>query len=112
MNWIPRKLASQVRIICSLIDDTPQHKNMMKRESKPIEVHVKPLTLATRKDIVAEVLGKFNKKLDIDQMFDLLTKTSSENPLWLSIACEELRVFGEFREISDKINNLADGLLE
>ena len=63
-------------------------------------------------DIVAEVLGKFNKKLDLDQMFDLLTKESSQNPLWLSIACEELRVFGQFREISDKINSMADGLLE
>ena len=58
------------------------------------------------------MLGKFNKKLDLDQMFDLLTKESSQNPLWLSIACEELRVFGQFREISDKINSIADGLLE
>ena len=58
------------------------------------------------------MLGKFNKKLDLDQMFDLLTKESSQNPLWLSIACEELRVFGQFREISDKINSMADGLLE
>ena len=58
------------------------------------------------------MLGKFNKKLDLDQMFDLLTKESSQNPLWLSIACEELRVFGSFREISDKINSMADGLLE
>ena len=112
MNWIPRKLAPQVRVICSLIDNTTQHQNLLKRESLPLEVRVQPLTLTTRKDIVAEVLGKFNKKLDMDQMFDLLAKSSSENPLWLSIACEELRVFGEFREISDKINNLADGLLE
>ena len=49
MNWIPRKLAPQVRVICSLINDTPQHKNMMKRETKPREVMVKYLTLATRK---------------------------------------------------------------
>ena len=59
-----------------------------------------------------EYLGKFNKKLDMDQIFSLLTKTASENPLWLSIACEELRVFGDFRQVSDKINSLPDGLLE
>jgi len=62
--------------------------------------------------IVDELLGRYNKKLDAEQMSSLLTKQSSENPLWLSIACEELRVFGQFRELSDKINHLADGLLE
>jgi len=64
------------------------------------------------KQIVTELLGKYNKTLDDDQMTSLLSKSSSENPLWLSIACEELRVFGRFREVSDKINTLADGLLE
>ena len=63
-------------------------------------------------EIVTEYLGRFNKKLDEDQMISLLSKDSSENPLWLSVACEELRVFGEFRRINDKINTLADGLLE
>jgi len=62
--------------------------------------------------IVNELLGRYNKRLDDDQMSSLLAKQSSENPLWLSIACEELRVFGQFRELSDKINHLADGLLE
>ncbi len=63
-------------------------------------------------EIINEFLGKFNKKLDLDQMIGLLSKKSSENPLWLSIACEELRVYGEFRKMNDKINTLADGLLE
>ncbi len=62
--------------------------------------------------IVEQSLGRFNKRLDFGQMDCLLDKGSSDNPLWLSIACEELRVFGQFRKISDKINQLADGLLE
>ena len=59
-----------------------------------------------------ELLGRYNKRLDPDQLECLLAKSSSSNPLWLSIACEELRVFGSFRQISDKVNQLADGLLE
>ena len=70
------------------------------------------LILNLSQEIVTEYLGRFNKKLDEDQMISLLSKDSSENPLWLSVACEELRVFGEFRRINDKINTLADGLLE
>ena len=62
--------------------------------------------------IVKEMLGKYNKKLDQNQMMSLLSKKSSENPLWLSVACEELRVFGLFDKVTDKINSLHDGLLE
>ena len=45
-------------------------------------------------------------------MESLLAKESSQNPLWLAIACEELRVFGLFDRLTDKINSMADGLLE
>ena len=62
--------------------------------------------------IVDGLLGRYNKKLDESQMCTIMNKASSENPLWLAIACEELRVFGHFRQISDKINQLSDGLLE
>ena len=57
-------------------------------------------------------LAKFNKRLDPIQMRSMLDKESSQNPLWLSIACEELRVFGIFEQVQDKINALANGLLE
>lgn len=63
-------------------------------------------------EIVAEVLGRFQKKLTLDQMIELLNKESSANPLWLSIACEELRVFGDFKQISEKVASLKDSLLE
>lgn len=62
--------------------------------------------------IITETLGKYQKRLDKQQMASLLSKESSQNPLWLSIACEELRVFGSFESLSDKINGLADGLLQ
>lgn len=67
---------------------------------------------ATFQEIVNTLLGRYNKKLDENQMASLLSKEWSVNPLWLAIACEELRVFGQFRQVSDKINQLADGLLE
>lgn len=59
-----------------------------------------------------QVLTKFNKRLDSVQMDCLLAKEASANPLWLSIACEELRVFGLFSKVTEMIKDLADGLLE
>lgn len=62
--------------------------------------------------IVRDVLGRYNKSLDLDQMVSVLAKESSANPLWLSIACEELRVFGDFYRVTEKVSSLRDGLLE
>ncbi len=55
---------------------------------------------------------EFHKQLNEDQMNMLLAKKNSENPLWLSLACEELRLFGVYRQLTQKIQSLADGLLE
>ncbi|XP_071494027.1 telomerase protein component 1-like [Diadema antillarum] len=111
LTWLPNKLAPQVRCIFSMIDDTPQHQSLTSRSNAPTEVFVTPLDMESREAIVRETLGKYNKKLDDEQMANLLSKESSQNPLWLSVACEELRVFGLFSKVTDKINKLADGLL-
>ena len=44
-------------------------------------------------------------------MVMMIAKKSSDNPLWLSIACEELRVFGIFEKVTEKIEELADDIL-
>jgi nephrocystin-3 len=111
-TWLPKKLAPQIRIVMSMIDDTAPHKLLKQRERLPIQLFVKPLDRASRQEIVTAMLGRYNKLLDDLQMQSLLSKTASENPLWLSIACEELRVFGDYRMVTDKINKLADGLFE
>ena len=49
MTWLPRKLAPKVRVILSMIPETPPHLNLMKRETKPIIVMVPPLSLSVRK---------------------------------------------------------------
>ncbi|XP_071840216.1 TPR repeat-containing protein DDB_G0287407-like [Apostichopus japonicus] len=111
LSWLPRRLSPSVRCIFSMIDDTPPHRSLRNRTLKPTEVTVTPLDMKSRQAIVTEMLGQYNKRLDAEQMSSLLSKNSSQNPLWLAIACEELRVYGEFSKVTDKINSLQDGLL-
>ncbi|XP_001198485.3 telomerase protein component 1 isoform X2 [Strongylocentrotus purpuratus] len=111
LTWLPNKLAPQIRCIFSMIDQTPQHQTLGLRSNAPTEIFVTPLDMESREAIVKETLGNYNKRLDEEQMANLLSKESSQNPLWLSVACEELRVFGVFSKVTDKINKLADGLL-
>jgi hypothetical protein len=56
-------------------------------------------------------LSRYNKRLDDEQMKLLLSKKGSANPLWLSLACEELRVYGVFKMVNEKIQSLSDDLL-
>ena len=62
------------------------------------------------KDIITETFAQYNKRLDDSQMRLLLSKDGSANPLWLSLACEELRLFGSFEKVLQKIRELADDL--
>jgi len=57
--------------------------------------------------IVETFLRKYNKVLAEGHMNTLLEKEFSHNPLWLVTACEELRVFGDFRALKDTVNKLA-----
>ena len=41
----------------------------------------------------------------------LLEKQGSANPLWLTLACEELRVYGVFNLMDEKIASLSDDLI-
>ena len=57
------------------------------------------------------ILRLYNKRLDGHQMSTLLEKKGSANPLWLALACEELRVYGHFNKMDEKISDLSDDLL-
>ena len=57
------------------------------------------------------MLNRYGKQLTEAQMSQLLSKTSSDNPLWLSVACEEIRRVDESSHIDDKIAELPEGLL-
>ncbi|KAH9495183.1 hypothetical protein Btru_018582, partial [Bulinus truncatus] len=112
ISWVPRKLAPQVRLIMSMVTDTEVHKALLSRETKPTEIHVTPLDNNSKQGIVEEILYKHGKiKLTSQQMRCLLDKPLSENPLWLTLACQELKLVEGDRNISSKINKLPDSLL-
>lgn len=58
------------------------------------------------------MLGRYRRSLSEGQVEKLLAKESSENPLWLSVACEEIRLIDDPSVIDTTIDNLADGLLK
>ena len=46
------------------------------------------------------------QKLDVEQLRLLVSAPGALNPLWLSLSCEELRVFGVFEKVTEHIKKL------
>ena len=67
--------------------------------------------------IVQEMVKKHDKKLSDGHIDRLLAHTSSENPLWLSVACEEIclyidRTDQDATEARAIISALPEGILK
>lgn len=110
-RWLPEKLSDNVRVIISTIESTVSHQTIRSFKTSPLEIICGPLDKISRQAIVENILQIYNKRLDPEQMEVLLNKKGSENPLWLTLACEELRVFGKFETLIYKIKDLPDDLI-
>ena len=67
------------------------------------------------KHYLNEYVCIIQQRLDPTQMNMLVSHSGAELPLWLAIGCEELRVYGDFRTLSKKIEllpNSLEGLLQ
>jgi len=110
-RWLPETLSKNVRVVVSMIEGTPTHLMLRAYRTNPKEIICGPLDDSSRQAIVKNILSQYNKRLDDQQMTALLQKEGSSNPLWLTLACEELRVFGKFEMLLEKIHNLPDDLI-
>lgn len=102
---------SKVSVIHLLILFKGSYSEILKRRNLEC-IQVGALTEEDRSDIVRLVLADYNKKLNNAQLASLLAKKEATNPLYLVVACEELRVFGIFEKISEKISNFAQTVPE
>ncbi|XP_055957078.1 TPR repeat-containing protein DDB_G0287407 isoform X2 [Patella vulgata] len=109
LTWLPSVLTPELRIIVSTLEGDCLNA-LRSRDIKTKEVPVEPLNIEIRKDIVSKILAEYNKLLDQEQMQLLIDKDDAGRPLWLSLACEELRVTGDFRGLTEKIQNLPGDL--
>ena len=111
-NWLP----TSFRIIASTLEGDCLE-NLRRRSPRPIELAVDPLSYEERREVVRQMLWGYRKRLDeveVDaryngtQMGMVLQKRESQNPLYLLVACEELRLFGEFEQVTRRVAQLPD----
>eukprot|EP00039_Didymoeca_costata_P003849 m.70069 g.70069 ORF g.70069 m.70069 type:complete len:904 (-) comp12107_c0_seq1:53-2764(-) len=104
-----------LKIILSGTSDSVPVKWMLANHDNNLQEYELPgLSVAGRSVLIEHMLSKYGKGLDEDQTSLLISSPGSENIAWLILACEELRVFGSFERLTDKIKNLdptMEGLL-
>jgi len=109
LEWLPKKLPCKV-----IVSTTPGkcYENLVHRfQGAYVELPMSLMDLGDRAQLVRQTLWQYHKKLDErpmnNQMKELLKKADAGNPLYLMIACEELRVFGIYEQISDRIKRMS-----
>ncbi|XP_019644611.1 PREDICTED: telomerase protein component 1-like [Branchiostoma belcheri] len=114
LDWLALTFPCNVRCIVSTTEHPPTLSRLKDRQPPPCELTVPDLDKSTRQDIVTRYFKRYNKALDKEQLELLTSSDGSSNPMWLAIACEELRVFGVFEQVTAKIQSLPpylEGLL-
>ena len=113
-NWMPTKFPKNVVMVVtsSLNAEEWIHNYLYLSDASMLRMPKSPDEF--KRSIASSYFEGYNKKLDNKQMDTLIGKEGAQVPLWLHVACDELRVFGSFRQLSSKIesfNPSLDGLM-
>uniref|UniRef100_A0A8C1N922 TROVE domain-containing protein n=1 Tax=Cyprinus carpio TaxID=7962 RepID=A0A8C1N922_CYPCA len=100
-EWIPQHIPKGVCLVLSVTSESsPQ--NIISKKKGIVSFPLGQLSLPDKKEIVQKQLVEFGKKLS-DSAFNnqrLLMKKGSVSPLYLHLACEELKNYASFEKDS------------
>ncbi|RXM94080.1 Telomerase protein component 1 [Acipenser ruthenus] len=107
-DWIPQSLPQRVTLVLSVSSDSALHRSLASRKDAVV-FPLGPLSLPDKREMVEHSLAAYGKKLS-DSAFNnqirvLLMKKGSQHPLYLRLACEELRAFGVFEKIKEVLQS-------
>jgi tetratricopeptide (TPR) repeat protein len=107
LTWLPRYLPRGVRVIASTMEgDCLQ----VLRERGAEEIALQPLSVGEQREMVETILRGWGRKLDERQLEVLLAHPSVGSPLYLRVALEELRLFGYFERLTERITALPESV--
>lgn len=108
LGWLPEFLPDKVKLIVSTL---PGQCLDSLHQRQICEFSLPPLKKQTSNDIIVHFLRKWGKKLDRTQLGILLDKAGVDNPLFLRVVLEELRVYGSFELLSQRIKEFPNDIV-
>lgn len=105
LAWLPVHFPPQVKVVVSCISDSestePAQEAFTQRQQ--VVVEIPPMEEAARREIIQAVPSLSAKTLDSQQIEQLLANPATKNPLFLLVALEELRGFGSYERLNERI---------
>lgn len=114
-HWIPARLPSGLRLVISVLDSGAEGRSedllqVLRARGIP-ELPVPDLTDDDRRELIRTLPSIYGKSLDENQIRLLLGNPATRNPLFLSVALQELRVFGSFERLTDAVAQLPQPII-
>ncbi|KAM5194150.1 telomerase protein component 1 [Mantella aurantiaca] len=113
-DWIPDSLPQRVNLVLSVTEGSSLCSSLRKRKDT-ILITLGRLEPSDRAELVRGKLALYGKKLEEsafnNQLRLLMIKKGTRDPLYLTMACEELRANAVFEKLSDDIQKLPATLL-
>ncbi|XP_074657170.1 telomerase protein component 1-like [Tubulanus polymorphus] len=105
LSWLPPAFPSNIYCIVSCVEDhLPTLSRLGDRLTKQLKID--HLGKDASRMFVENFFHNYSKKLDGEQLTLLMEKAEWVSPLWLQIACEELRTLGDYTLVTEIIENL------
>jgi len=104
LGWLLDYLPANVHLVVSSLEGDSLEV-LRRRGAK--EIPLQQLTIDEQRQIVHAQLNEWGRKLDEQQISALLAHPGVENPLYLRVALEELRLFGSYEQLTGRIVALA-----
>ena len=104
LSWLPFGFPKNVKMVVSCLDDEAGRAMLEELKRRKVQIEtVPPLDKKDIASIIDEVPSLSAKTLDTKQREHLLSNPAAFNPLYVQVALEELRGFGSFQLLDERI---------
>lgn len=108
--WIPFRLPANVKLIISMSTNDTQTIKVLESNHYTLDTLHGLESEEEKRLMIDHYLGQFLKTVDEEQISQLLAMKGSSNPLFLKIVLNELRLFGSFEGVNNKLEqNVGNG---
>ncbi|MDB2417275.1 tetratricopeptide repeat protein [Paracoccaceae bacterium] len=103
LRWFPRMLPKHIHLVISTLPG--EVNDALQEKANWSHVSVMPLEVRTAELIFKSYLAMFNKTLPNELVAQVMAHKLAVNPLFLLTLAEELRLFGEHEQLSNRLDH-------
>lgn len=110
LNWLPRQLPNNICLVLSSATEKVSE-TVRNRWSSLVDITLPGLNSSASRQMIEYYLGRYQKRLSETQMDILLSKNCAFVPLYLTTIIEEIRLYGQYDQLTSFISELPGGTI-